>query len=267
MKILLVLAYDGTGYGGWQRQPNAVRPTLQAVLEEALGELTGEEIRVQASGRTDTGVHAWCQPVQFETRCPIPPDRYGAALGGLLPRDVAVRASRAVEPGFHVIRDVTAKTYRYHLRAGGPPDPFLSRYCWEHRHPLDTARMRDAAGLLEGTHDFRAFCASGSSARSFVRTIHSIRISEETDPVAIEVTGNGFLYNMVRILVGTLVDHQAGRCSPEEIRRALATGERALLGPTAPPQGLFLWDVSYRDGPVLPGGEHPRLGELFRSAI
>lgn len=245
-KILLRLSYDGSGYCGWQVQSAGTpKPTLQQILEEALKELCGEDIRVIASGRTDSGVHAMDQPVMFRTASGVPTDRFKRALNGLLPDDIWVWDARQVDDEFHTIANAKKKTYRYMIHNTRDRDVFLNRRCLEYSRELDITAMKQAASLMVGTHDFRAFCSSGSSAKTFTRTIYNLGIDKMGDNVYVTVQGNGFLYNMVRIIVGTLLGVSEGRINKEQISEALSSGERSLLGETAPSQGLYLLEVEY----------------------
>lgn len=247
-KILLRLSYDGSGYCGWQVQSGgSPKPTLQQVLEDALKVLCREDIRVIASGRTDSGVHALDQPVMFRTASGVPTDRFQRALNGLLPNDIWVLDARQVDDDFHTIANAKKKTYRYMIHNAPNHDVFLNGRCLEYSRKLDLTAMKQAANLMVGTHDFRAFCSSGSSAKTFTRTIYHLGIEKVGDRVYIDVQGNGFLYNMVRIIVGTLLAVSEGRIMEEQISQALSSGERSLLGETAPPQGLYLLQVDYAE--------------------
>ncbi len=243
--VLLTVAYDGSGFSGWQIQEKKDQRTVQGELEKALMRLTGQTVRVLASGRTDAGVHALAQPVQFSDGSTIPVEAFVPALNSTRPQDVRVMGARQVPEEFHVIRDAVAKTYLYRIRLSADPDPFTRNFCWQYPYPVNFRALEESATLLEGTHDFRAFCASGSSARNFVRTIYRLSLEPADRMLEIRVRGNGFLYNMVRIIVGTLMAAGQGRLDPERITEALETGRRDLLGPTAPPRGLYLQGVEY----------------------
>lgn len=247
-KILLRLSYDGSDYCGWQIQSKgSPKPTLQLVLEQALQFLCKENIRVIASGRTDSGVHALDQPVMFRTASSVPTDRFKRALNGLLPNDIWVLDARQVDDNFHTIANAKKKTYRYMIHNAPDRDVFLNGRCLEYSRDLNLDAMKQAGCLLVGTHDFRAFCSSGSSATTFTRTIYNLEITKANDKVYIEVEGNGFLYNMVRIIVGTLLAISEGRIPKENIQEALTSGDRSCLGETAPPQGLYLLKVDYAE--------------------
>jgi len=252
--VLLTVAYDGSGFSGWQIQEKKDLRTVQGELEKALLRLTGQPVRVLASGRTDAGVHALAQPVQFSDGSTIPVEAFVPALNSTLPQDVRVMGARQVPQEFHVIRDAVAKTYLYRIRLSEEPDPFSRNFCWRFPYAVDLQLVKESAALLEGTHDFRAFCASGSSARNFVRTIYSLTLEPVDRMLDIRVRGSGFLYNMVRIIVGTLMAAGQGRLEPERITEALETGRRELLGPTAPPRGLYLQQVEYPERRLNPAG-------------
>lgn len=244
-KILLRLAYDGQNYAGWQIQPNCPKPTLQGALEAALAKIEGRPVRTLASGRTDAGVHALDQPLTFKTRASVPDDRWPQALNPLLADDMVVLSSRRVKEDFHVIRDLLDKTYRYRIQLGQVPDVFQAGRAMHYRYPLDLEAMDKAARLLVGRHNFRAFSSANSSARTFVRTVLSIDLDRQKDNVDILVRGRGFLYNMVRILVGSMVEVSEKRKTLDDLRRALAGQDRRDAGRTAPAAGLFLQEVRY----------------------
>ena len=242
MRIRLVVQYAGAGYVGWQVQPNGV--AVQALLEAELAKLTGEEIRIHASGRTDSGVSARAQVAHFDTLSRIAADKYAYALNAGLPRDIRVMHSGEAE-GFHARFDVVKKHYRYRVENR----PHASVFCRDtalHMHaPLDVGRMNEAAGRLLGTHDFSAFKAAGTTVENAVRTLYKSQWKEEGRLLCYDVAGNGFLYNMVRILVGTMLPVGTGKTEPEAVKRALLSGLRADAGPTAPAHGLMLYRVEY----------------------
>ncbi len=244
MRSLAVLVqYDGSGFSGWQRQPAS--RTVQADVEAALGIIMGEDVSVLAAGRTDAGVHALGQVVSFRTRGSVPTRRLPFALNANLPPDVRVLAAQAVPDDFHATRSALAKTYVYAVWNRPLAGPWLSRYALMDPVQLDVGRMRQAAQHLEGEHDFRAFCASGSTAKATVRTVLEARIDESKGLVTLGVTANGFLYNMVRIMAGTLLAVGKGALPVTCIQDALRNGERETLGATAPPHGLWLVAVNY----------------------
>ncbi len=241
--IRLTLEYDGTGFAGWQWQPGL--PTLQGAVEDALARLVKEPVRVTAAGRTDAGVHALGQVVNFATGCRVPLRGFLHGLNGLLPPAVAVREAAEVPPEFDSRHSARGKTYQYFLHVGGAPSAFARRTSWRPGGALDLAAMAAAGRRLVGTHDFEAFRSAGCDAAHAVRTIVDLWVRERGEYVEIGVQGNGFLRHMVRIMVGTLVDIARGRREPGSVDAALATGERTRAGPTAPPQGLFLAAVRY----------------------
>jgi len=241
--VLLTVEYDGTAYAGWQVQPNGL--TIQQVVEEALARLLGEEVRLYSSGRTDAGVHARAMAACFRTSRTIPLKAFTAGLNSHLPPDIAIRGAVEVPPGFNPRREAVAKHYRYSLHLGPDRSPLRRLYAWHLRGPLDLSAMRAAAERFVGDHDFAAFRATGCAAKTTCRTIRSLEIVEEDDLMHLNVVGTGFLKNMVRVMVGTLVEVGLGRRSPEEISELLACGDRRLSGITAPPQGLCLMEVFF----------------------
>ncbi len=244
-RIRLTVEYDGTNYSGWQRQENAV--SVQQRLEEALGKLLRQQVRVTGASRTDAGVHALGQTVHFDTDSRIPPEKYAFALNTMLPEDIRVRASRAAPPDFHARFDARGKIYRY-LIHNGPHASALLRLSHAHvMYPLDEAKMEREARAILGTHDFRAFAASGSVAKDTVRTIYDCRAARSGSEVMLLVHGSGFLYNMVRILAGTVIQVGCGKLEEGAVARALAGKSRLSLGVTAPPHGLTLMRVFYAD--------------------
>lgn len=247
--ILLTLAYEGTDYAGWQVQPG--RRTVQGELEHALAAITGEPNRVIGSGRTDAGVHALGQAAAFQTSSTLAPEVFQRALNALLPRDIAVLQAAEVAPGFHPIRDAIKKRYRYVVRDGPVRDVFARRHSWHYRQRLDADAMGRAAAHLVGTHDFSSFETAGAPRPDSIRTISDISVrrssSSYRDQIILEVEADGFLYNMVRAIVGTLVEVGRGAQSPDWVAEVLAAADRGAAGPTAPPQGLFLVEVKYPD--------------------
>src|SRR5262245_51410675 len=242
--IKLILSYDGTQFQGWQTQPGY--RTVQETLEKAIAELTGEpKIRVNASGRTDAGVHAVGQVVNFYTATHHPVSVFVPAVNARLPTDVVVREAAEVPQSFDANRDAKRKLYRYVIHDGGVPDPFLRRYAYHCRHKLDAAKMRQAAQPLVGRHDFHSFETDWPNRMSSVRTITHLSLNRFGDYVWLDVEADGFLYNMVRAIAGTLVNVGRGYWPTEEVARILTAEDRAQAGPTAPPQGLFLMRVTY----------------------
>ena len=241
--IKLVIAYDGTDFSGWQRQPD--RRTVQQVLEEAIASLTGSRSVTNASGRTDAGVHALGQVVHFLTASPHPLEVFSKALNATLPRDVRVLSVEEKPQSFHSTLDATSKRYRYVIDNGRIGDPFATRYSWYLFPRLDAAAMHRAGQSLVGRHDFRSFETNWPNRTSSVRTVLALDVARDGDRVTIEVEADGFLYNMVRAITGTLVVVGSGRRLESFPVEALRAQSRAEAGPTAPPQGLFLLRVHY----------------------
>jgi tRNA pseudouridine38-40 synthase len=243
--LRLTLSYDGTDFHGWQTQPGL--RTVQETLEVALADLTGEErVRVNASGRTDTGVHAVGQVVNVRTECKLPPDVVRRAVNARLPQDVIVRAAAEAHPDFDANRDAVRKLYRYVIHDGEVPDLFMRRYCHHTRHGrLDDAAMSRAAAALCGTHDFRCFETEWPNRASSVRTVLFLGVSRAGDYLWLDVEADGFLYNMVRAIAGTLINVGRGYWPEGQVAAILEAGDRKRAGPTAPAQGLFLMRVTY----------------------
>lgn len=247
MRILLILEYDGTNYAGWQIQKNAV--TVQEAVETAIFEALGQRCRVTGAGRTDAGVHARGQCAQFDIQSHIPPEKFSYVLNLVLPPDIRVRESRAVSEDFHVRKGARMKHYRYTIY-NAPHASAIDRFTTAHaRQDLDAEKMKIAAQYLVGTHDFAAFRAAGSDIVGTVRTIYSIDITRIDENIYIDVKGNGFLYNMVRIIAGTLIDVGKGRISPSAIPGILESRDRTRAGATAPAQGLCMMGVYYDSMP------------------
>ena len=243
-RIKLTVAYDGTDYCGWQIQPNGI--TVEEVLNKALSRLTGEDIAVTGASRTDAGVHAEGNVAVFDTASTIPPGRFSYAVNTLLPEDVVVVKSEEVAADWHPRYQESVKTYAYHILNCEMPDPVQRKYVWHVNCPLDLEKMRTAAGYLTGEHDFKSFCSIHTGAKTTVRTIYSMDVERSGEVITIRVSGNGFLYNMVRIITGTLVEAGRGFRQPESVKELLDADERGKAGPTAPAQGLLLESIEYR---------------------
>lgn len=242
----LTLAYDGTRYSGWQVQGNTDK-TIQGRLTAVLERLLGEEIEVHGSGRTDAGVHAIGQVANFKTKQELLPRKLREQLNQYLPEDIVVEAVEPVAPRFHSRLSAVAKTYRYRLWTADVPPVFERKYVTVWEQPINKKDMELAAGYLLGTHDFTSFCGNRHLKKSAVRTIYDIRFIQKERELWIEVTGNGFLQNMMRILVGTLLEVGEGSRKPEDMKRLLEGRDRSLAGKTMPPQGLCLLEVNYEE--------------------
>lgn len=251
--ICMIVSYDGSAYNGFQSQPNS--NTIQDKIEEALCTLTGETIKITASGRTDAGVHARGQVINFHTESRIPIDRWCMALNSRLPDDIIVTDAREVSETFHARRSAIRKTYRYSIRCGRYKDVFRRHLEYHHYGSLDVEAMRLALSYLVGEHDFTSFCSVHTTAKTNVRTIYNASISTNEQYIGnmkstqlfIDITGNGFLYNMVRIIVGTLIEVGEGKRVPDDMRRILESRDRTQAGPTAMAHGLMLWEVLYEE--------------------
>ncbi len=246
--IKLTLAYDGTDYVGWQTQETG--RSVQATLEEAIEKITGQRSSTLASGRTDAGVHALGQVVSFRTESRLSPEVLQRALNAELPRSIAVLDAVDVHEGFHATHDALRKRYRYVIHDGPIRDVFALRYAWQYTYGrLDAAAMQRAAAALIGTHDFSSFETTGSPRKTSIRTVYELCVQrgrgEGADSVTVEIEANGFLYNMVRAIVGTLVEVGRGARPESWPGEVLAAADRRRAGRTAPPQGLFLLFVAY----------------------
>ncbi len=237
------MQYKGTDYCGWQRQKNGL--SVQEVLANAVRETTGESAVMHGSGRTDAGVHAIAQAVHFDTHTKIPMQKLPIAINAHLPSSVRVLSAQEVDAGFNARFDAVSKTYLYKMYVSPVSSPLREGLCaFVHKAP-DLDRMRRAAEYILGEHDFKVFQAAGGHVKTTVRTISALSISEQDGEISFEVTGNGFLYNMVRIMVGTLYYVGIGKIEPEEIPEILASGKRDRAGKTMPPEGLYLKRVRY----------------------
>ena len=242
-RILLTIEYDGSAYSGWQKQPNI--KTIQGEIERAIYQSIGQQVEVFGSGRTDAGVHALNQKAHFDLSVPVPISKLSDILNNVLPDDIVIKEAQEVDSSFHARFSVHKKCYRYKIYNSSQKNAFLATRVGYERKELDIEKMKQASKLLEGQHDFKGFCSSNTIVENFVRTIYYIDIIKEGDFIKIDVCGNGFLYNMVRIIVGTLVDYSLGKLSLEDINYALKYGDRAKAGKTMSPYGLYLKDVIY----------------------
>lgn len=242
-RIRLKVAYDGTNYHGWQLQPNGI--TIESELNRCLSQILGEDIRVTGASRTDSGVHALGNVAVFDTCARMPADKVAYALNQRLPEDIRIQKSEQVPSHWHPRRCVSRKTYEYKIYRAEFPLPQRRLYSLFTYHELDVQRMREAAACLEGEHDFKSFCQVNTQVESTVRTIYSITIWEEGQELTIRVCGSGFLYNMVRIITGTLLEVGRGRLSAKDIPTILDQKDRSSAGPTAPAHGLTLISIEY----------------------
>lgn len=248
-RIKLAVSYDGSNYSGWQIQPNAV--TIEQKLNEALSYICNEKISVTGASRTDAGVHALMNIAVFDTDSCIPAEKFAYALNSRLPEDIVVQESCEAAPDFHPRHCNTVKTYEYKILNRKFPLPLMRKDTLFFHYPLDVGLMSEAAEYLVGEHDFKSFCSVNTQAETTVRTIYSIEIIEvpiKADTgreIIIRITGNGFLYNMVRIIAGTLIEAGSQKRVPYSVREALDACDRKAAGPTAPPQGLTLMSINF----------------------
>ena len=238
-RIRIFVAYDGTNYCGWQVQPNGV--TIEEKLNKSLIRLTGEEIRIIGASRTDSGVHALGNVAVFDTESSIPPERFAYALNQRLPEDIVVVRSDEVPADWHPrYQENISKTYEYHIYNAAVPNPLKTRYCTFVSFPMDVEAMRAGAKYLVGEHDFVSFCNIRTNTQDTVRTVYDLIIEKKDDEIVLRITGNGFLYNMVRIIAGVLIRVGRGFYAPEKVKE-IHTSE----GATAPPNGLVLMKIDY----------------------
>ena len=244
MNYKLVLQYDGTKLNGWQKQGNTDN-TIQGKLEAILEKMYGEYVEIHGSGRTDAGVHALGQVANFHAPAKFSVQEIKAALNEYLSKDIRVLEVETVDERFHARLTAKGKTYEYRIDNGEVANVFQRKHTMREEIPLDLDAMRKAASYFVGTHDFKTFCANKKMKKSTVRTITSIVIEKQEGIVSIRYTGNGFLYNMVRILTGTLIEVGRRKCRPEEMQGIIEAMDRGVAGFTAPAQGLFLVEVNY----------------------
>ncbi len=253
MRYLLTLSYDGSAYAGWQRQKNA--PSVQEKIEEAIFSALKKEVRITGSGRTDAGVHAAGQTCHFDGDFTVPPEKMPDCLNVYLPADIRILKGERVDDTFDCSRHAKRKTYAYTLYENMRDLPLIDRYAVRVEKLPALSLLEEKAKLFEGEHDFKAFCASGSSVKTTVRTIYQTQVQEEISfgvrVVKFFVTGNGFLYNMVRTMVGELLDLANGKKTEASLEKAYQTGQRELLGKTMPAKGLMLMHVNYKEKETL----------------
>ncbi len=245
MRIKLIVAYDGTNYNGYQSQVNGI--AVQDVLEKAIADLFGEKIRTLGASRTDTGVHAEGNVAVFDVESRIEPSRIAFALNARLPQDIRILDSARVPDDFHPRFQRTIKTYQYHVLNRKFPDPLSRNTEMHYYYDLDEVAMNEACRILIGEHDFASFAASGYSSKTTVREIYDANVVRSGDRITFTVTGNGFLYNMVRIIAGTLLEIGAGKYGPEHMKNVLEARNRKAAGPTAISKGLVLVRIEYPD--------------------
>ena len=244
MRVKLVVAYDGTDYCGWQVQPNGI--TVEEVLNRELSRLLKEEITVTGASRTDSGVHSLGNVAVFDTDTRMPAEKISYAINQRLPEDIVVQDSCEVPENFHPRFAASQKTYEYKILNRKFPMPTLRRDTLFYCHPLDEGRMRQGAQFLVGTHDFTSFSSVKAQTNTFVRTVYELTVERtEDDIIHIRITGNGFLYNMVRIIVGTLINVGRGACPPEKVKEILEARDRRKAAATAPAKGLVLKHIRY----------------------
>jgi len=242
-RIKMVIEYDGSNYHGFQIQKNA--HTVQAELEQRIFELTGENISILCAGRTDAGVHALGQVIAFDTVSTIPPEKWKIALNSVLPADIRVLSSCEVKEDFHPRLNAVKKRYSYFIYRRENGQTFYRKYALCNTEQLDIKAMQEGCQLIEGRKNFKSFCASGSSVKNHERFVSTCRLKENGPFIKMEIEANGFLYNMVRIIMGTILEVGRGDYPAQHIKEIITTRDRAMAGATAPPQGLFLVDVIY----------------------
>lgn len=242
-RIKLMVEYDGSSYHGFQRQPNA--HTIQAELERAIHMISGESVTICAAGRTDAGVHALGQVVAFNAEVGIPAAKWRLALNSNLPDDIRILESEAAAPGFHPQFEAIQKSYLYLIYRQKKQATFYRNHALLDDQELDIKEMQQACHLIIGKHDFHCFCASGSAVKTWERTVRICSLESEGDWLKLKITANGFLYNMVRIIMGTLLEVGRGRIKAEQIAPIITSRDRTKAGPTVAPQGLYLSSVEY----------------------
>lgn len=244
-RVRMIISYDGTAYCGWQIQNNGI--TVEEIINRELTNLLGEEIAVIGASRTDSGVHALGNVAVFDTETKIPPEKISFALNQRLPEDIRIQKSEEVNANFHPRYCDSIKTYEYKILNRKFPDPLNRLYTHFVYMPLDVDKMKAAAAYLVGEHDFASFCSSKSQVKTTVRTVYTLEVSKMDDIIKIRISGNGFLYNMVRIIVGTLLKVGLGVYPPEHVETILEAKDRYQAGPKAPARGLTLIGISYQE--------------------
>lgn len=241
----LVIQYDGTNYHGWQQQPNPDLPTIQGEVEKALALIYKDPVKILAAGRTDSGVHAEGQVIAFDNEKAVPAERIANALNSILPEDIVVISCEEASLDFHPRYDAIRKWYRYTIYYDQLPNVFLRNYSWHISYQLDLAAMAGVGKYLIGTHDFSSFCSTKTGVKTFVRTLEKCTLTIDEKLLCIDLVANGFLYNMVRIIVGTMVEVGRGRFKLDNLPEIIAERDRRKAGPTAPPRGLCLKKIYY----------------------
>ena len=241
--IKLTIEYDGKDFNGWQKQPDKLN--IQGNIEKVISEITKEEIELIGSGRTDAGVHAIGQVANFKTNSNIPIEKFAIAINSRLKKSIIIKKAEEVPERFHSRYNCKKKTYRYIINNSDMGSAIYRNLEYNIKMPLNLENMKKASKYFEGEHDFSAFKGSGTSSKSSVRTIYSADVKKENERIIIELTGNGFLYNMVRIISGTLVEVGLGKIRPEEIKDIIDSKNRQMAGKTLPPYGLYLVEVNY----------------------
>ncbi len=244
-RVMLIVAYDGTYYCGWQIQPNGI--TVEEILNTHLSDLLNEPIAVTGASRTDSGVHALGNVAVFDTDTRIPGEKISYALNQRLPKDIVIQNSREVPPDFHPRYCNSTKTYQYRILNSRFPLPTQRLYSHFVYYPLDTIAMSEAAGYLTGEHDFKSFCSTRTKVTDTVRRIYDLKVERTGEMISITISGNGFLYNMVRIIVGTLIKVGLGVYPPGHVKEILDKKDRLAAGPKAPARGLTLLHIEYPD--------------------
>lgn len=246
---MIVTAYDGTAYHGWQLQDGQI--TIESVLNEAISALLHEDIHVIGASRTDSGVHSLGNAAVFDTESRIPAEKLKYAINQGLPEDIRILESKEVRPDFHPRKCVSHKTYEYVICNSPVYQPVGRLYSYFYHYPLDAEKMNEACAHLIGEHDFTSFCSIGTQAKDFVRTIEAAEVTREGEMIRFRIRGNGFLYNMVRIIAGTLIEIGGGKREASEMKEILEAKDRSAAGPTAPAQGLTMVEITFEEDPAI----------------